>query len=162
MLSLESLAIRQPFAHLSLPLPKFPWNQLKRLTLSTPPLSQCASIVSWCVQLEHITLFIWPSKDRLPPVFIVSQTVTSATLKWVEEEGCQNLFPSLQFPKLHTLELDSCPLPADSIYPFIPDSPSITSLCLTDFGFVHNLPVLLRLLPTITHFSFQNSRFCQI
>ena len=109
---------------------------------------------------EHITLFIWP--DRLPPVFIVSQTVTSATLKWVEEEGCQNLFPSLQFPKLHTLELDSCPLPVDSIYPFIPDSLSITSLFLTDFGFVHDLPVLLRLLPTITHFSFQNSRFCHI
>ena len=156
MPSLKSLIIgqlsvhRRPFS-----LSDFPWKQLKRLALDTSPVSQCASIVSWCVQLEHIAL-TFGSCDSLPSVSIVSQTITSATLNWAEE-GCEKLFSLLQFPQLHTLESECCHLPADSTYPFITYSPTITNLFLKDLRSNHGLLVLLGLLPTVTHLSFRNS-----
>ena len=58
----------------------------------------------------------------------------------------------LQLPQLQILELDNCKSPVD--YPFIARS-SITSLSLKQVFFsLEDLLALLRVLPTVTHFSF--------
>ena len=157
MPSLESLIINQLSSHRPLSLSDFPWKQLKRLMLYASLVSQCASIVSWCVQLEHITVVFAEqlAEDLLPPVSIVSQTITSATLKWAEE-GSEKLFSLLQFPQLHTLNLYDCHFSADSLTAHLP---SITNLNLQNLDFDHDTLVLLRLLSTVTHLSFQVSRF---
>ena len=155
MSSLESLIISQLPVHRPFSLPDFPWKQLKRLTLDASLVSQCASVVSWCVQLEHIALTFRVGScdsESLPSVSIVSQTVTSATLKWAKR--CEKLFFLLQFPRLHTLDLYGCGLYADS---FIAHLPSITNLNLKELSFDHHLLALLRLFPTVTHLSFRNS-----
>ena len=151
MSSLESLIIS---SHRPFSLSDFPWKQLKRLTLEASLASQCASIVSWCVQLEHIAL-TFKSYDSLPSVSIVSQTITSATLNWAEE-GCEELLSLLQLPQLHTLDLYDCHFYADS---FIAHLPSITNLNLKYLSFDHHLLALLRLFPTVTHLSIQKSSF---
>ena len=152
MSSLESLIISQLSAHRPLSLPDFPWKQLKRLTLDASLVSQCASIVSWCVQLEHIVL-TFGLCDSLPSVSIVSQTVTSATLQGAEE-GCEKLL--LQFPQLHTLDLYSCHFPADSLTAHLP---SITNLNLKNLSFDRDLLALLRLFPTVTHLWIRDYSF---
>ena len=160
MPSLESLDIYLPVTP-HLPLPNFPWNQLRRLTLDTPLLSHCAFVISQCIQLQRLTLKL----DDRPlergqedfSVFIASQTITSLVLRCMQEEECKKFFALLQFPQLHVLELDDCHLPASSTYPspFIAHSLSITSLSLVALTFsLEDLLALLRLLPTVTHFSF--------
>ena len=118
-------------------------------------------IVSRCIQLQHLALDGGPleneQEDSLPPVSIESQTIISLTLRYTNRAECAKLFPLLQFPRLHVLEMDHCNLPAGSTYPssFIAHSTSITSLSLkyTKFS-LEDVLALLRLLPTVTHFLF--------
>ena len=152
MPSLESLAI----SRLTSPsLPNFPWKQLKRLALDVQLLSRYAFDVSRCIQLQHLALNGCLLGLHSLPVSIASQTLISLTLIHIDE--CEKFYPLLQFPQLHSLELYCCSLPAGSS-PFIAHSLSITSLPLKyDIFSVENLLALLRLLPTVTHFSFHQT-----
>ena len=128
---------------------------MKRLALDAQFLSRYAFDVSRCIQLQHLALNGWSLGLDSLPVSIASQTLISLTLIRIDER--EKFFPLLQFPQLHTLELDDCHLPAGSTYPspFIAHSLSITSLSLKDLKFsLKDLLALLRLLPTVTHFLF--------